>query len=283
MVKARAIIGWLKDWIALAGTAATYGAQFLFLRTKNEAALSAEILFLRKQLAYYQERQIPPRRFDNASRCLMALLSRFFDWRSALVVVKPRTLIGWHRAGFRLFWRWKCKGVRPAIPPELRALIRQMARDNIDWGEERIANELRLKLGIRVSPRTVGKYMPKRPRGQPRGDQRWDLPPQPRPSHRRVRLPHGRDRNLQMSLRLCGRGTRQTEAVTHQRDRTSHRRLDPAAAARSDTAGSHLPLSTPRSRLHFLRRSGCINQETRFTYSKESVPLSACECHLRTS
>ncbi len=114
-----------------------------------------------------------PRRFDNASRYLLVLLSRWFAWKDALVNVTPKTLVGWHRAGFRLFWRWKCRRGRPRIPEELQALIRQMARDNISWGEERIANELRLKLGVQISPRTVRKYTPKRPPGTPRGDQRW--------------------------------------------------------------------------------------------------------------
>jgi putative transposase len=63
-------------------------------------------------------------------------------------------------------------GRRP-IPEELRALIRRMANENHLWGEERIANELLLKLGIRISPRTVRKYLPKRPPGHPRRDQRW--------------------------------------------------------------------------------------------------------------
>ena len=59
------------------------------------------------------------------------------------------------------------------MPEELRELIRRMARENVLWGEERIANELLLKLGVRISPRTVRKYMPKRPPGRPRGDLRW--------------------------------------------------------------------------------------------------------------
>jgi len=101
------------------------------------------------------------------------LLSRLFDWKHALVVIQPRTLVRWHRQGFRLFWRWKSRPGRPPIPIELRRLIREMASSNPIWGEERIANELLLKLGIRVSPRTVRKYMPNRPGGQPRGDQRW--------------------------------------------------------------------------------------------------------------
>jgi putative transposase len=91
------------------------------------------------------------------------LLSRLFDWRDALVVVRPETLIRWHRAGWRLFWHVKSRPGRPPIPLELRQLIRRMATENPLWGEERIANELLLKLGLRVSPRTVRKYMPKRP------------------------------------------------------------------------------------------------------------------------
>jgi len=81
--------------------------------------------------------------------------------------------VHWHRQGFRLFWRWKSRPGRPRIPIELRRLIREMALDNVSWGEERIANELLLKLGIRVSPRTVSKYMPKPPGRGHRGDQRW--------------------------------------------------------------------------------------------------------------
>lgn len=87
--------------------------------------------------------------------------------------MRPQTIIRWHRMGWRLFWRFKSKIGRPPIPAELRALIRKMASENAGWGEERIANELLVKLGIRVSPRTVGKYMPRRPIGQPRCDQRW--------------------------------------------------------------------------------------------------------------
>jgi transposase InsO family protein len=103
----------------------------------------------------------------------LALLARLFDWRDALVVVRPETMIRWHRAGWRLFWRWKSRPGRPPIPLALRQLIRRMATENPLWGEERIANELLLKLGLPVSPRTVRKYMPKQPPGHPRGDQRW--------------------------------------------------------------------------------------------------------------
>jgi putative transposase len=145
--------------------------QLLF---SSRTALIAENLFLRKQLALFQERGCKSRRSTADIRTAMVLLSRFFDWREALVMVKPETFIKWHRAAFRLFWKWKCrKSGRPRLPKKLQELIRQMAHDNPTWGEERIANELRLKLGIRVSPRTVGKYFK---RGRPNGenkDQRW--------------------------------------------------------------------------------------------------------------
>ena len=121
----------------------------------------------------YQERKLKPRRPDTAFRVTLVLLSRLFDWKRALVVVQSQTLVRWHRQGFRLFWRWKSRPGRPPVPIELRRLIREMALSNPIWGEERIANELLLKLGNRVSPRTVRKYMPQWPGGQPRSDQRW--------------------------------------------------------------------------------------------------------------
>jgi transposase InsO family protein len=143
------------------------------LAFRRRRSLEAENLFMRRQLAMYQERRTKPRRIDTAARTSLALLSRLFDWRSALVVVRPETLIRWHRAGWRLLWRYKSRPGRPRIPLELRQLIRRIANENPLWGEERIANELLVKLGLRVSPRTVRKYMPKRPPGCSRGDQRW--------------------------------------------------------------------------------------------------------------
>lgn len=137
-------------------------ARFLRLCLRFPAALAAENLFLRKQLALYQERQVAPRRATNTTRFALAWLSRWFDWHQALVLVQPATLLHWHRQGFRLFWRWKSRAGRPSIPTDLQVLIRRMAQENPTWGQERIANELLLKLGLRVSPRTVRKYMPKR-------------------------------------------------------------------------------------------------------------------------
>ncbi|OGA51960.1 MAG: hypothetical protein A3G24_14540, partial [Betaproteobacteria bacterium RIFCSPLOWO2_12_FULL_62_13] len=130
-------------------------------------------LFLRRQLALFLERGVRPRRVDSTSRVSLAVLAKLFEWRSAVVVVQPATMIRWHRAGWRLLWRFKSRPGRPPISAEFRALIRRMATENPLWGEERIASELLVKLGIRVSPRTVRKYMPMSPPGMPRGDQRW--------------------------------------------------------------------------------------------------------------
>ena len=137
-------------------------------------ALAAENLFLRKQLALFQEREKKATRTTAADRFVLAELAHFFDWRSALVIVKPATLVGWHRTAFRRFWRWKSRAVgRPQISAEIRRLIRRMAAENPTWGEERIADELLLKLHVRLSPRTVGKYIQQPPRPRGSRDQRW--------------------------------------------------------------------------------------------------------------
>jgi len=143
----------------------------LFFTTR--AALLAENLFLRRQLALFQERKIRPRRITAIGRLSFLALARFFEWRDALVVVRPETFLRWHRAGFLALWRWKSrKRGRPALPTNIRDLIRRMDRENPTWGSERIANELSLKLGILVSPRTVRKYLDAGPRGRT-PDQRW--------------------------------------------------------------------------------------------------------------
>ena len=138
--------------------------RFVRLSLQPRSALAAENLFLRKQLALYLDRQVKPRRAKAATKLTLVLLSRRFAWREALTVVKPETFIRWHREGFRLFWRWRSKPRgRPPVPPDLQRLIAEMAKANVTWGEERIAAELLLKLGIRISPRTVRRYMPAEP------------------------------------------------------------------------------------------------------------------------
>jgi putative transposase len=141
---------------------------------RSGAQLAAENVFLRKPLALYLERRARPRRADDATRIVLAGLSRLLEWRQLLVIVEAETLIRWHRKGFRLFWRWKSRAPgRPAIPVDVQRLIATMAASNRTWGEERIANELLLKLGIRLSPRTVRRYIPSRPPRPTMGRQGW--------------------------------------------------------------------------------------------------------------
>jgi putative transposase len=101
--------------------------RWLVLLCRSTKSLEAENLFLRRQLALYIERGVKPRRLDVATRVSLVVLSKLFDWRNALVVVQPATLIRWHRAGWKLLWRVKSRRGRPPIPKELRALIRRMA------------------------------------------------------------------------------------------------------------------------------------------------------------
>ena len=147
----------VKTIITLIGDLAT----FLWLSLRQKAALAAENLFLRKQLAMLQERKVKHHRPDTPVRIALVLLSRLFNWRNALIIVQPQTMVRWHRQGFRLFWRWKSRTGRPPIPVELRQLIREMALTNPSWGEERMANELLLKLGIRVSHALYENICPK--------------------------------------------------------------------------------------------------------------------------
>jgi hypothetical protein len=92
-------------------------ARFVSRAGRSHAQLAAENLFLRKQLALYMERQVKPRRADDATRIALVALSWLIEWRCVLTIVKPDTLIRWHRKGFRLFWWWKSRPRgRPRMP-----------------------------------------------------------------------------------------------------------------------------------------------------------------------
>jgi transposase InsO family protein len=138
---------------------------------RSRASLQAEILVLRHQLNVLR-RKAPERiAFSGFDRMvfagLYALSPNILD---ALKIVKPDTVIRWHRAGFRAYWRWKsrCRGGRPRTAAEIRQLIREMSIANPLWGAPRIHGEL-LKLGIEVGQTTVAKYMAKPPRPPSQG------------------------------------------------------------------------------------------------------------------
>jgi putative transposase len=124
--------------------------------------LPLENLALRQQLIVMKRSQRGRPRLESVDRWLWVWLSRFWsNWRSALLLVKPQTVIVWQRRGFRWYWRWKSRQGepgRPTINLEVRELIRKMSLANPLWGAPRIHGEL-LKLGIEVSQTTVAKYM----------------------------------------------------------------------------------------------------------------------------
>ena len=129
---------------------------------KTRLALQLEIVALRHQLGVLRRSAGKRPRFHNTDRLLWVWLSQLWSgWRRSLVIVRPETVVAWHRKGFRLYWRWKsrprCPG-RPALHKEVRDLIRQMSQANPLWGAPRIHGEL-LKLGIDVCETTIGKYM----------------------------------------------------------------------------------------------------------------------------
>lgn len=112
------------SWLRILGDP----VHFLCLGLRSRTSIAAENLFRRKHLLFYQERKVKPRRADNPTRLTPVLLSRWFNWRDALIVVKPRTFVAWHRKGFGLFWRWKSEAGRPSIRAALQHLIRKRAK-----------------------------------------------------------------------------------------------------------------------------------------------------------
>jgi hypothetical protein len=143
----------------------------LVSRFRSRAVVELENLALRHQL-HVLRRQRPGRpRLFTIDRLLWVLLYRLWPrCLEAMVLVKPATVIQWHRQGFRLFWRWRSRSGRPSAEREIRDLIRQMSGANPLWGAPRIHGEL-LKLGIEIGQATVAKYMVRR-RGTP-PSQNW--------------------------------------------------------------------------------------------------------------
>ena len=138
-------------WLALIG---------LF---RSRASLQAEILTLRHQLNVLRRKSPQRLSFSNIDRLVFAGLYRLATGMpDALAIVKPETVIRWHRAGFRAYWRWKSRprGGRPKTPLEIRQLIREISLANPLWGAPRIHGELP-KLGLDIGQTTVAKYMTK--------------------------------------------------------------------------------------------------------------------------
>jgi putative transposase len=127
---------------------------------RSRGDIAIEVLALRQQIAVLKRRRPRPT-LNSLDRLFWTTLRRFWSrWTDVLVIVRPETVIGWHRAGFRLYWRWRSRprSGRPKITAESRLLIRRLAEENAGWGAPRIHGEL-LKLGFVVSERTVARYL----------------------------------------------------------------------------------------------------------------------------
>src|SRR6266566_4104210 len=133
----------------------------LVLLFRSRASLAAEILVLRHQINILRRHSRKRQTFSAMDRLIFAGLYRLAPTvLNALAVLKPDTVIKWHRAGFRLYWRWRSRrrGGRPEIPDEIGGLIRRLAEENPNWGAPKIHGEL-LKLGFVVAERTVARYL----------------------------------------------------------------------------------------------------------------------------
>ena len=148
--------------------------RLLLLPSKPKRRLEAENAALRQQLAVLQRKVRGRVRLTNSDRLFFVLLYRWFPAiLKTMTIIQPETLVRWHRAGFRRYWRWKSRnlGGRPPISAELRALIRRMSIENALWGAPHIPGEL-LKLGFAVAQSTVAKYMAKKG-DDPLSGQNW--------------------------------------------------------------------------------------------------------------
>jgi putative transposase len=136
-------------------------ASTLHAATRPRAELLLEIAALRQQLDVYR-RQVKRPKLQRHDRVFWIWLRRHWPrWKSALVIVKPDTVLKWHRRGYRAYWRWKSKRKpgRPTIPRQHIEFIRRISADHPEWGEDKIALELKLKLGVEHSTSTIRKYM----------------------------------------------------------------------------------------------------------------------------
>ena len=214
---------------------------------RSRLELAAEILALRHQVAVWQ-RAAPKRpRLRSLDRLLWVLLSIVWpNWRQAVQIVTPATVVRWHRRAFAAYWRWHSRSRRigrPALASDLRVLIRRMREANPLWGAPRIHGELQ-KLGIDVSQATVAKYLgvavvlrlvvahvPHQSRLPARLDQRL----------------HGPDGHVPCVVRVRRAVSRPTPHRPRERYGPSDRRMDRATAPRGVAVGHRAALRDPRS------------------------------------
>jgi hypothetical protein len=146
--------------------------EFFRLLFKSRQSLITENLLLKQQILILKRRNKRPK-LKNVDRIILVWISKLWnDWKSAIIIVKPETLIGWHRKGFQLYWKWNSRRAgRPKIDWELIKLIRKLQKENPIWTSQRIQGELQ-KLGFSVCENTVSKYM-RKPKSDDGKRQQW--------------------------------------------------------------------------------------------------------------
>src|SRR6266540_1976875 len=196
---------------------------------KSRGRLEAENAALRQQLIVLQRKLRGRVQVTNSDRLFFIQLYRWFpSVLNAITIIRPKTLVRWHRAGFRRYWRWKSRnlGGRPQISADLRALIRRMSVENLLWGAPRIHGELP-KLGFAVAQSTVAKYMATAD-GRPVWSELGCLPAQPYAAYRS----HGSIRTPR--LPTCWRA-----ALPQHSHRGPSPRRGPRASHRSEVSATH--------------------------------------------
>jgi putative transposase len=170
-VEAYAILAWATlDRPCVSSSRSSWGSLRAGFRSRSDLVL--ENLALRQQLATFGRATARPMLKPNERTFWVALSRAWSGWRSCLLVVKPATVIAWHRRGYERYWLWRSgKPGRPRIDAEHIAFIRRISSEHPEWGEDRIAEELRLKLGVQHSPSTIRRYMVCRQR--PSDGQTW--------------------------------------------------------------------------------------------------------------
>jgi hypothetical protein len=248
---------------------------------KSRSRLEVENAALRHQVVVLRRKVRGRVEFTNGDRLFFILLYRW-SWSAlkAMLIVRPETVVRWHRAGFRRYWRWKSqsRGGRPPISVELRALIRRMSVENVLWGAPRIQGEL-LKIGFTVAQSTVAKYMAKRRSVRPELEH---VPAQSCAADCSNGFVRGSDHRLCSALRPGNRSAGSARACLDQCNKTPNGGVGHAADHRSLPMEPSPTLSDPRPIWDL--RCGCQASASSFRHTQETkdeVLLTATAQNLR--